>query len=287
MTFLHCNLDGSLSRRVTTYSEVNFNLVLDRSDLPDSLKLNSSNRCFSSWLDTQVLRLSIFKAYIVLSVVRLFNNKICFRSYKDKRWTNCSFGSYRFTKNSIAWHVLSPRSLSSKLEFVYPPWPWGVDEQMLIFSSSLTPGWVKGSWNPIPEWTIVLTWKTPACLKLSKMPNRADCGKFVMKKTLSSLRGDRSACFFGNDRSSHSRVRTRLITINYETVYYEWARGTLAHTHELKSVLARYQAALMLQQVTFAKFCFPAKSISMWQERIIFQRRILCRPQHKGQPIKR
>ena len=50
MTFLHCNLDGSLSRRVTPYLEVNFDLVLDRSDLPDSLKLNSSNRCFSSWL---------------------------------------------------------------------------------------------------------------------------------------------------------------------------------------------------------------------------------------------
>ena len=39
MTFLHCNLDGSLSRRVTPYLEVNFDLVLDRSDLPDSLFL--------------------------------------------------------------------------------------------------------------------------------------------------------------------------------------------------------------------------------------------------------
>ena len=33
----------------------------------------------------------------------------------------------------------------------------GVEEQMLIFSSSLTPGQVKGSW-------IVLIWKIPACL---------------------------------------------------------------------------------------------------------------------------
>ena len=37
----------------------------------------------------------------------------------------------------------------------------GVEEQMLIFSSSLTPGRVKGSW-------IVLIWKIPACLKFGK-----------------------------------------------------------------------------------------------------------------------
>ena len=37
----------------------------------------------------------------------------------------------------------------------------GVEEQMLIFSSSLTPGRVKGCW-------IVLIWKIPACLKFGK-----------------------------------------------------------------------------------------------------------------------
>jgi len=52
---------------------------------------------------------------------------------------------------------------------------------------------------------------------------------------------------------------------------------------QIKSVLARYQAALMLQQVTFAKFCNPTKCISMWPERIIFQHGIICRPQRKGQ----
>ena len=229
MTILHCNLDGSLSRQVTPYLEVNFDLVLDRSDLPDSLKLNSSNRCFSSWLETQVLPLSIFKAYFVLSVVRLFNNKVCFRSYKDKRWTNCSFGSYRLSKNSIAWHFLSLRSLSSKLEFVYPPWSWGVDEQMLIFSSSLTPGRVKGSWNPIPELTIVLTWKTLVCLKLSKTSNRAvensQRRKLWAAHDTRPGSGDRSAWFFGNDRSSRSRVRTRLIT---KCVYYEWVSDSFS-----------------------------------------------------------
>ena len=51
-------------------------------------------------------------------------------------------------KNSIAWHFLTFTSPSSKLEFVYPPC-CGVEEQMLIFSSGLTPGRVKGSWIEI------------------------------------------------------------------------------------------------------------------------------------------
>ena len=55
MTFLHCNLDGSLSRRVTPYLEVNFDLVLDRSDLPDSL--SSYNRML--WISTKLLSFSL------------------------------------------------------------------------------------------------------------------------------------------------------------------------------------------------------------------------------------
>ena len=53
-------------------------------------------------------------------------------------FTASIFGTYRF---SIAWHFLTCRSLSSQLQFVYPPWSWGGEEQMLIFSSSFkTPG---------------------------------------------------------------------------------------------------------------------------------------------------
>ena len=46
-----------------------------------------------------------------------------------------------------------------------------VEEQMLIFSSSLMPGQVKGSWNT--KLTIVLVWKTSACLKSGETSNRA------------------------------------------------------------------------------------------------------------------
>ena len=81
-------------------------------------------------------------------------------------------GSYRFLR--IAWHDLffTFTSPSSKREFVYPPC-CGVEEQMLIFSSSLTPGRVEGSWNLIPKLTIVLIWKTLVCLKFGKTSNRA------------------------------------------------------------------------------------------------------------------
>ena len=41
-----------------------------------------------------------------------------------------------------------------------------------------------------------------------------------------SHRTSARACFFGNDRSSHSRVRTRLIT---KSVFYEWASDSFAY----------------------------------------------------------
>ena len=57
------------------------------------------------------------------------------------------------------------------LEFVYALWSWGVEEQMLIFSSSLMPGRVKGPWNTIPKLIIVLVWKIPVCLKFGETSN--------------------------------------------------------------------------------------------------------------------
>ena len=96
------------------------------------------------------------------------------------------------------------------------------------------------NWNPIPKLTIVLIWKTPACLKFGKTSNRA-VENFPQRKlwfwaanaercTLSAKNlippNFKSACFFGSDRSSHSRVRTRLIT---KSVYYEWASDSFAY----------------------------------------------------------
>ena len=86
------------------------------------------------------------------------------------------FGSYRVLKNSMAWHFLTFTSLSSKLEFVYPPC-CGVEEQMLIFSSGLTCLDKSNALElieiHIPKLTIVLIWKTPACLKFGKTSKRA------------------------------------------------------------------------------------------------------------------
>ena len=59
MIFVHCNLDGSLSRRAPPYLRENFDLLLDRFDtsptpflLAFKLKSvhSSSNRCLLSWL---------------------------------------------------------------------------------------------------------------------------------------------------------------------------------------------------------------------------------------------
>ena len=94
---------------------------------------------------------------------------------------------------------------------------------MLIFSSSLTPGRVKGSW-------IVLIWKIPACNVLNLVrplsSNLAAAHDVRFQRGIWCHRTSASACFFGNDGSSRSRVRTRLIT---KCVYYEWASDLFAY----------------------------------------------------------
>ena len=68
-----------------------------------------------------------------------------FRSYFEANGQNhIHFRLIQVLKNSIALHFLTFTSPSSKLEFVYPAC-CGVEKQMFIFSSRLTPGRVKGS----------------------------------------------------------------------------------------------------------------------------------------------
>ena len=117
----------------------------------------------------------------------------------------------------------------------------GVEEQMLIFLSSLTPG------RPVKDFWIVLIWKIPACQIWQDLYlNRAVAHDARSQRGIWCYRTSASACFFGNDRSSRSRVRTRLIT---KCVYYEWVthlhipvsaitRGTLTRTYELKMTFA-------------------------------------------------
>ena len=59
-----------------------------------------------------------------------------FRCYFEANGQNhIHFWLIQVLKNSMTWYFLTFRSLSSKLEFVYPQWSCGVEEQMLIFSS--------------------------------------------------------------------------------------------------------------------------------------------------------
>ena len=55
--------------------------------------------------------------------------------FKANGQNHIHFWLIQFLKNSMTWYFLTFRSLSSKLEFVYPPWSCGDEEQMLIFSS--------------------------------------------------------------------------------------------------------------------------------------------------------
>ena len=77
-----------------------------------------------------------------------------------------TFGSNSFL-NSTAWHFLTITSPSSKLEFVYPPVLRSrrANAHLLVRFNTWTSQRLLNC-NPIPKLTIVLIWKTPACLKI-------------------------------------------------------------------------------------------------------------------------
>ena len=58
------------------------------------------------------------------------------------------------------------------------------------------------------------------------LPQRKLLAVHDAQRGIWSHRTSATACFFGNDRSSHSRVRSRLIT---KSVYYEWASDSFAY----------------------------------------------------------
>ena len=99
---------------------------------------------------------------------------------------------------------------------------------------------VKGSWNPIPKLTIVLVWKTPACLKFGETSNRAVknlpqrklwAAHDAREELIWSHRTSASEYFFGNGTSWHSRVRTWLITKSF---YYQWASDSFSYPFRCK-----------------------------------------------------
>ena len=75
----------------------------------------------------------------------------------------------RENKNTMAWHFLTFRSLSSKLEFLYLPWSFGVRRVIAHFLVMFN-AWTS---QRLLKLTIVLIWKTPTCLKFGKTSNRA------------------------------------------------------------------------------------------------------------------
>ena len=131
-------------------------------------------------------------------------------------------------KNSMAWHFLTFKSLTTELKFVYPPWYCGWAEEQINAHLLV-------KFNN-PQVNHLLIWKISPCLKFGKTSNRAvenlpQRKLWVWARTMHVLiriwshRTSASACFFGNDRSSHSRVRTRLI----KSVYFKWASDSFTY----------------------------------------------------------
>ena len=84
------------------------------------------------------------------------------------------FGSYGFLR--IAWHdiFLLSRHLPASWNLYIPRtlWSWRANAHLLVKFNAWTSQRLL-NWNPIPKLTIVLIWKTPACLKFGKTSNRA------------------------------------------------------------------------------------------------------------------
>ena len=101
---------------------------------------------------------------VMFSTVVSFINKCSFRSYKFDKVDTFSSKLTTLARDSLIF-----RSLSSKLEFIYPLWAWGVEEQMLISSSCLTtrPGRVKGLWNSVFQLVIIANIWSPLRLDFS------------------------------------------------------------------------------------------------------------------------
>ena len=123
-------------------------------ELINSKKVNAYSMAMNEWKNIIMLFKTPIhvlvckvghKTYVLLSRFPLF----IFWS-ELKNYTH--FRLIQFLKNTIAWHFITFTSPSSKLEFVYPPC-CGVEEQMLIFSSGLTLGRVKGSWPQVKHRT--------------------------------------------------------------------------------------------------------------------------------------
>ena len=83
------------------------------------------------------------------------------------------FGSYRFLR--IAWHdifSLSHHLLASWNLYIPRVAESKSNTHLLVRLNTWTSQRLL-NWNPIPKLTIVLIWKTPACLKFGKTSNRA------------------------------------------------------------------------------------------------------------------
>ena len=75
-------------------------------------------------------------------------------------------------KNSMAWHFLLSHHLLESWNLYIPRVAGPKNAHLLVKFNAWTSQRLL-IWNPIPKLTIILIWKTPACLKFVKTSNRA------------------------------------------------------------------------------------------------------------------
>ena len=169
--------------------------------------------CMLYKADTPRLRSTMQNIYFLISISAVTLKLI------SNGQNHIHFWLIQVLKNSMTWYFLTFRPLSSKLEFVYSVFPVIRRENAHLLV------------NPTPKLTIILIWKTHPCLNFGKTSSRAvtnlpqrklwvwaaNDARVLLR--ISSHRTSGSVCFFGNDRSSHSRIR---INLDPMYVYYEW-----------------------------------------------------------------
>ena len=147
------------------------------------------------------------------------------------------FVSYRFLRMARHYILSLSDHFPASWNSLYIPYDLAVESKSKC-SSSLVKLNAWTSQRLLKSNPQVLIWKTLPCLKFGKTSNRTVENLpqrklwFWASKDARSRqrfwyhRASASAWFFWNDSSSHSRVRTRLIT---KSVYYEWASDSFAY----------------------------------------------------------
>ena len=138
-----------------------------------------------------------------------------FRCYFEANGQNhIHFWLIQVLKKSMTGYFLTFRPLSSKLEFVYSLSP------VILRISKRKCSCIFSSINSLLRVLNLVRPLTVLQKNCHKENSRSEQRTMHVLIRIWSHRTSGSVCFFGNDRSSHSRIQ---INLDPMSVYYEWA----------------------------------------------------------------